>query len=179
MDRGGRFQRLRGGRVANDLDPNPPPDGIGMGPLPAPCAAHVQCITRFEAIVASSLLGGTSHSRNVTVTHAVWRGGKQRTAVPILGAGCRSAAAGMPMSDRAAGTVPPAAQAAVVVAAAARAAAQGTGTLRRPRPCRQPSGRGAPPPLPPPPPPLPAAKPRHAGRCRRGPLRRSRRGGEA
>jgi len=95
-----------------------------MGPLSAPCAAHVQYITRFEAIVAFSLLGGTSHSRDKTVTHAMWRGGGQRTAAPILGAGCQSTSAGMPMSDRAAGAAPPAAQAAVVVAAAARAAAE-------------------------------------------------------
>jgi len=100
-----------------------------MGPLSAPCAAHVQFFTPFEAIVASSLLGGTSHSRDKTVTHAMWRGGGQQTAAPILGAGCRSTAAGMPMSDRAAGAAPPAAQAAIVVAAAARAAAERHGDV--------------------------------------------------
>jgi len=59
----------------------------------------------------------------------MWRGGGQPTAAPILGARCRSAAAGVPMSGCAAGADPSAAQAVSVVAAAARAAAERHGDV--------------------------------------------------
>jgi len=95
-----------------------------MGPLFPRSAAQRQFLIRFDAVVASVLLGGTSHSG-----HECGEGGGDRTSAPMLGAGCRHAGSGVPTSGRAAGAAPRAGQVTGVAAAAARAVAEGHGDV--------------------------------------------------
>jgi len=73
---GGCFQRLRGGRVANDLDPSPPHEAIAIRPLLSRSAAHVHFRIRFDAVVACFKIKGSSRSGEKVkpANRPMWRG---------------------------------------------------------------------------------------------------------
>jgi len=100
-----------------------------MGPLFPRSAAQRQFLIRVDAVVASLLLWGTSHSGDKTASHECGGGGGDLTSAHMLGAGYRHAGGGVPTSGRAAGAAPRAGQVTGVAAAAARTVADGHGDV--------------------------------------------------